>query len=294
MIEGITFSILAGFCFAIGAALFAEVARRGLPFMLFLSLGAIIGLAISLIVVVDWPCIGSEIRIGELTLWIIPGSLANVAGHLAMSRAMSAGSGPVAWAIGQGGQSVPFVATVLIWNEYAGIFSWFGLAVIISGVTILARTKSETATVSPRRGWLFWSLTSMLCYGINQTLMSVPSHWRGWQDDAHLRLPLTLGVVGVAGIMSSAKPGRHVVLRLLPWIIPYGFVTCTCFAAIYLSLDYLSIAGGASIAWPLACSTGVVAYAIWEHLVQRRRIKRQEIIGILMVVAGISALAVRN
>ncbi len=294
MFAGIAFALLAGCCFAVGAGLFAEVSRRGLPFMLFLSIGAMIGLAISLLVIVDWPAVNSEKRIGEMSLWIIPGALANVAGHLAMSRAMSTGRAPVAWAIGQGGQSVTFIATVLIWNETAGIFSWLGLGLVLAGVALLSQAKTGSADVSPRRGWIFWSLAAMLIYGVNQTLMSVPSHWQGWHDSAHLRLPITLGSIGFAGIMCSLGSDRHVFRRLLPWGVSYGIVICACFAMIYLSLDRLGAAGAAAIAWPLACSMGVVGYAVWEHAVQHRHVTRAEIFGIAVVVAGIGSLAMRK
>lgn len=294
MFEGIAYSILAGCCFAAGAGLFAAVARRGLPFMLFLSYGAIIGLVLSLAAIVDWRYLGSEERIGDLALWIIPGAIANIAGHLAMARAMAIGRGPVAWAIGQGGLAVPFVATVMIWKEKTGLFSWFGLFLIIAGVALLARTRNSAASKIPSRGWVFWSLAAMTCYGMNQTLMSVPSHWPGWTDVAHLRLPMTLGVVGIAGILCSPRPDLQTIRRLLPWVFPYGLVICACFAMVYMGLDRLSVAGCAAVAWPLACSTGIVGYALWEHVMQRRHVAMMEVFGIAVVVAGISALAIKT
>ncbi|HBC86931.1 MAG TPA: hypothetical protein DCZ94_08265 [Lentisphaeria bacterium] len=294
MLEGIAYSILAGCFFAAGAALFAEVSRRGLPFMLFLSSGAVIGLAISLMAMVDWHAAGSEKRIGELALWIIPGALGNVAGHLAMSRAMAIGRGPVAWAIGQGGQALTFIATVMIWSEKPGTLSWCGLLIILMGVAFLARTKTSISAASPARGWVFWSLMAMICYGVNQTLMSVPSHWTGWHDAAHLRLPITLGVIALSGFACSGKTDWKILRGILPWAVPYGLVICGCFGLVYLSLDRLSAAGCAAIGWPLSCSTGILGYAVWEHIVQRRPVSRAEIIGIATVVIGIIALAMRN
>ncbi|GEM_PF-2972646 len=294
MFEGIAYSILAGCFFTAGAALFAEVSRRSLSFMVFLSTGALIGLVISLMTMVDWHAVVSEKRAGELALWIIPGALGNVAGHLAMSRAMAIGRGPVAWAIGQGGQALTFIATVLIWSEKPGTLSWFGLIIILLGVTFLARTKTPTASASPVRSWVFWSFTAMTCYGLNQTLMSVPSHWTGWQDAAHLRLPMTLGVIGLSGFVYSGKIDLKLLRGILPWAVPYGIVICGCFGLVYLSLDRLSAAGCSAIGWPISCSTGVLGYALWEHIVQRRHVKRDEIIGILTVVVGICAMAIRK
>jgi multidrug transporter EmrE-like cation transporter len=298
MIPGIVFSVLTGCCFAVGAGLFAAVARRGLPFMLFLSMGATIGLAISLLAIVDWAALSAETRGVQLALWIVPGALANVAGHRAMANAMAGGRSSVAWAIGQGGQAVPFIATVLIWNEHAGAVSWLGLALILVGVAILARTKTvaapSAATASPSPTWVYWALAALLCYGMNGTLMSVPSHWPGWHDGAHLRVPITLGVFALAGIACSPGADWQAIRRLSRLAVPYGLTLAACFACLYRALDALSAAGGAAIAWPLACSTGVVAYALWEHLVQRRPIARSEIAGIATVVAGIVAMAIRT
>ena len=302
MIHGIAFSVLAGGCFAIGAGLFAAVARRGLPFMLFLAIGAAIGLAISLLAIVDWAALATEGRAFQLALWIVPGALANVAGHRAMANAMAGGRSSVAWAIGQGGQAVPFIATVLIWDEHAGATSWLGLALILAGVAVLAQTKglsvnyaaASAASSSPSSTWVYWALAALLCYGMNGTLMSVPSHWPDWHDGARLRVPITLGVFALAGIACSPGADWQAIRHLSRLAIPYGLTLAACFACLYRALDALSAAGGAAIAWPLAGSTGVVAYALWEHLVQRRPIARSEIAGIATVVAGIVALAIRT
>jgi len=294
MFEGVVYAILAGCCFTAGAGLFAEVSRRGLPFIPFLSIGAMIGLVISLIAMVDWHAASSESRIGELALWIIPGAVGNVAGHLAMSRAMASGRAPVAWAIGQGGQALTFASTVLIWNEKTGFLSWIGLLIILAGVTLLAKNKAESPKGPAVRGWVLWSLAAMTCYGVNQTLMSVPSHWTGWNDAAHLRLPITLGVVGLTGFAFYGRIEMRAIRSILSWALPYGLVICGCFELVYLSLDRLSAAGCAAIGWPLACSTGILGYAVWEHIVQHHQITRAEMIGIMTVVAGICAMAVRK
>ena len=261
-----------------------------MPFLLFLSMGATFGLFISLIAVVDWPSVRSQTRILEMAAWIIPGALANVAGHLAIARAMATGRQPVAWAIGQGGQALTFIATLLIWNESAGVASWAGLAAILAGVALLSRNKSSGFKPVSGNKWVYWSVAAMLFYGINQTLMSVPSHWEGWNDAARLRLPTTLLVVGLAGMSFSARPKKDVLVRLLPWVIPYGILVCVCFFTVYLSIDRLSVVGCAALAWPLACSTGVVAYAIGSHFTGKCRISIKESVGIATVVAGILAL----
>lgn len=48
MVTGVALAILAGCFFSAGALLFAQVAKRGLPFILFLSMGAWVGLSIGM------------------------------------------------------------------------------------------------------------------------------------------------------------------------------------------------------------------------------------------------------
>ena len=294
MLLGSILALLTGLCFATGAGLFASLARRHLPFMIFLCLGGGLGLVLALLFVVNWGAIPTATRTAEVCFWIILGALANVAGHRAMVGAMKGGQAPVAWAIGQGGQAVPFVASVVIWKQQAGILPWVGVFTIIVGVAILAWSRQGGAAgrTSYRVIWL--ALLALACYGMNNTLMAVPSYWVGWEDTIHLRLPLTLGIFSLGGASFSWHTDRKTIRQVAPLAIPYGLLLVVCFALVYWSLDYLGRAGAAGFFWPIACGTGVTAYAAWEHLLLRKPIAGREMAGIATIVAGIVVLAARH
>lgn len=292
MVAGIILALLAGCGFACGAALFNAVVRRGLPFMPFLGLGAALGLVLALAGAVRWSELPAATRSGELALWIIPGALANVAGHRAIARAMAGGNGPVSWAISQGGQAVPFVVAIAVWGDAAHPLAWAGLGAVLLGVAALARGKGSVAA-GTSRAWVGWALAALACYGLNGSLMAVPSRWEGWHDALRLRLPLTLGVFALCGGLATSGWSRKLVRRLLPLALPYAGVLVGCFLCLYLALDRLTAAGVAAIAWPLACGSGIALFALWERLVLRRPTTWQAGAGIGLVVAGIAALAVR-
>lgn len=292
MLVGTFLALMAGLCFAFGAGLFAAATRRQLPFMAFLCLGAVTGLVLSLVFVVDWSAVPTVTRAGPLCLWITLGAIANVAGHRSMASAMLGGHTPVAWAIGQGGQAIPFVASAVIWHERAGAVPWVGVIAILLGVATLAWTRSTAGTTSRRA--VRWALVALICYGVNNTLMAVPSHWVGWTDTLRLRLPLTLAVFAVGGAIAAGGIDTGTFRRLAPMSLAYGVILVTCFGLVYLALDHLGRAGAAGLFWPTACGGGIVAYAGYEHLVRRKPITRGELAGIATIVAGIALLAVRR
>ncbi|MBN2713995.1 MAG: hypothetical protein JXR97_16365 [Planctomycetes bacterium] len=294
MLTGLLLALLTGICFATGAGLFATVARTRLPFLTFLSIGAGVGLVLTLIFIVDWSSIGKATRISELCLWICAGAIANVAGHRAIAGAMAESRAPISWAISQGGQAIPFIASAIIWNERSGPMPWLGIAVLLSGVAVLALSrKGDESSGSSRRG-VALALLAFLCYGINNLLMSVPSHWDNWEDSSHLRVPLTLAVFSLGGVFFSSGWSGPVVKRILPMALGYGLLLTICFGCVYAALDYLGNAECAGIFWPLASGTGIAAYAVWERCTSRRAMAPTHLIGLVMVIAGIVALAARG
>ncbi|MBI4875707.1 MAG: hypothetical protein HY822_13820 [Acidobacteria bacterium] len=294
MVTGILLALLAGCGFAAGAALFAQVVRRGLPFLGFLGLGAGIGCLAGLAMVVDWRALADAPRSGELALWIIPGANANVAGHWAIARALAGGSAPVAWAIGQGGQAVPFLVAALLYRDPTHPLAWLGLATVLAGVALLARSRvAPNGAASGGRAWVGWALLALACYGLNGSLMAVPSRWTCWSDAAHLRMPLTLAVFAFGGLLLTRGWDRALVRGLLPWALPYAGVLMGVFWCLYLALDRLTAAGAASVAWPLACGSGIAAFALWERLALRRPSTWPAWAGIALVIAGIAGLAIR-
>lgn len=292
MVTGFLLALLAGCGFACGAALFAAVTRRGLPFMAFLGIGAALAMLPTLFLVVDWQALPGASRSGELAGWIVLGALANVAGHRAISRAMNGGNGPIAWAISQGGQAVPFVVAAGYWGDATHPLAWAGLAAVLGGVVALARSRSATAAV-PSTAWLAWALAALACYGLNGSLMAVPSRWPGWSDTAHLRLPLTLGVFASCGMLATRGWSTALLRRLLPFAVPYAAVLTGCFLCLYLALDRLTAAGAAAVAWPAACGSGIALFALWESLAMRRPPTRCAVAGLTLLIIGIAGLAIR-
>lgn len=292
MVTGIIFALLAGCGFACGAALFAAVARRGLPFMAFLGTGAALAVFPTLLLVVDWKALPDASRSGELSGWIVLGALANVTGHHAISRAMQGGNAPVAWAISQAGQAVPFVVAAAYWSDPTHPLAWAGLAAVLGGVVALARGRSASSAV-PSTSWPAWAIAALACYGINGSLMAVPSRWPGWSDTAHLRLPLTLGVFAVCGLLATRAWSAALLRRLLPFALPYAAVLTGCFLCLYLALDRLTAAGAAAVAWPVACGSGITLFSLWEGLAMRRPPTRSAVAGIALLIIGIAGLAIR-
>lgn len=295
MLAGILTAIVAGCLFATGAGLFAHVARRGIPFLLFLSMGATVAFLISLAFAVNWSQVSTQTRVPELAMWIVIAAIANTAGHRSMVEALACGHAPVAWAIGQGGQTMPFVASVLIWQEKTSFVSWWGMVILLGGVIALAfaRSRRQTQMDSGNRRYVLYALLAMLCYGVNQTLMCVPSHWVGYQDVGTLRVPLTFATVAMMGFILSSRPDITLIRRILPLVLVYGLVSYGCFHSIYLSLDMLSGVHHAGLAWPIACGTGVVMYAVWEQIGMKRKTSARDWLAILLVVSGIAMLTVR-
>lgn len=292
MLAGIICALIAGACFAAGAGLIGAVGRRGLPLMAVLSAGsALAGLAS--LAGVDWTGLAAAPRLDGLAAWIVPAAALNILGHGLIAQAMAGGRPAIAWAIGQGGQAVPFIVAALVWREAAGPAAWTGLAVLLGGIAVLAAGRADGGRTA-RRGWTLLALGALACYGLNQTLMAVPSHWSGWHDQARLRLPLTLFAGALAAGALAGCAGWTRWRAVLPWALPYAAILLGAFTGLYLALDRLAAAGASGIAWPLACGTGVGLFAAWDRRRPGHAWRRRDLAGLILVLAGIALLAWRT
>lgn len=276
-------------CFAISGALQAQVVARKLPVGVFFAIGSALAAVVAWTAWLDRSALAQESRVGALAVWMGLAGATNVCGHLCMARALAGGRRSVAWAIGQSALAIPLVASLVIWDERAGIWGWSGLGLLLGGMVLLARSRTDGQ--GPTR--IGWALGAFLCYGTTQLIMAVPSHWPGWSDPAHLRLPLNLTANALAAAVAATSAGIGVGRRILPWSMAYALVLCTAFILVFAALDRLAARGASGVLFPLACGGAIVLFTAWNHVAHRERLSAAEAAGMGLAVAGILALVLR-
>ena len=291
MLKGIALNLLCGIMFAVLGAILGRVAEKKVDVYSYYFWGSIFAFLWSCTMIKWNKPIMSHNGFWMLVFWMFMGSMFNNIGHLLLYHNMKYYHRAASWAVAMSALSIPFIASLLFWNEPVTTGSIGGLMMILCGIGLLAAARRDSGSGQINLKWLGLAVANLLGYGLAQAAMSVPSHCEGLNDLAHLRTPLSalfcgLQQLGIILIIRKRSPE----ISALKIGIAYSLVYFLALICIYAALDILSEYKISRVFWPLGSGTCIVAFTIYSHLVKKEHFSQVDILGLAVIVIGLLLL----
>jgi len=235
--------------------------------------------------------VGDAGRIPELVLVISLSGILDALGMILIIKQMEAGSTAIPWTLAQMAMVWPFLFGVIFGGDRPMWLAWGGIIAMLACVAMLGRSQRAHDDATCQSGIRFLKpFAGFVVIGLAQTLSTIPSYWKGWEDTANLRTFLSVACPAVVliGLCACRR------IRLTRQTLGYGalgaLATLAGFIGLYAALDLLGRQGLASVSYPLAvgaCVVGVVGYS----LTQGERLDRLKIIGMALGLIGLACVA---
>lgn len=296
-------TVSVGLFWGSGGAVLSSATRARFSFPLFMALYALLAAAGSWAALVRWDHVDSlgTTRLPSLAGVLLGAALAIVASRLTMEKAMRSGHHGSVWTINQTSCVIPFLFSLLVWQEP---LSWQRLVgVVLIGASIgcmgLARAPGSAGREAPGAGWLVYALLSFAAGGVQQICMTLPSKWAGWSDAARFRPALFFTaqclLYGVAALIQHRRrpPSERADRRsLAAHAVLLATIAVVSHAIFFAAVDGLSALASAGIAFPLAIGTSIVTFAVYSMFVLREPAGMGRLSGIVLGCAGVALLSV--
>ncbi len=291
MWSGIVLNLACGLLFAVLGAILARAAEKKIDVYSYYFWGSMFAFAGSC-VMVKWVCPTEVSRFRELAFWMFLGSMFNNAGHLLLYYNLKNYHRAASWAVAMSSLSVPFAAALLFWHEPVTAGGLGGLGLILAGIGLLAAARRDAGTGRVCLKWLGLAVANLLGYGLAQVCMSVPSHWPGWSDTAHLRTPLSALFCGLQQLLIlrwllKRQPEK----KAIGIALVYSLVYMAALIGIYAALDVLSHYRQSRIFWPLGSGSCIVIFTIYSHVVKKEYFSWLDMSGLAVIIAGLAFLS---
>lgn len=293
---GILFVIITGLLWAAFGALASYATRRGIhpPAMLAGAAALSVTLAWALVPRYSLMAAGPPARWGVLVAVMVTAGVLGSSGVLAMQRGFSLGPHGVVWTIGQSALVMPFLVGITLFAEPVAWPRLVGVGLVVVCLVLLGRANhgGDGGRV-PARRWLWPALLGFACLGAQQSLSTVPSYWRGWEDAAHLRIPLTLTGSFLCYLTAALIARSRIDRRSLVLGLAVSAITLGSLFLFYRGLDALQAVHMVSLGYPIAVGTAIVTFAAYSRLVLRERSSPAGTVGLLVGLVGVVLTAVR-
>ncbi|MCC7146917.1 MAG: hypothetical protein IT443_10775 [Phycisphaeraceae bacterium] len=308
MLIGLFILLGTGFLWVVQGVLFSLTVRRGsaVDLLVFLQLSAVLAAVISWMILPDFAVIAEgQVSHGAALAGVqFASGLLSGVGYFSMRRGMAAGHHGVVWTLAQSAMIFPFLYAVawmgepLEWAGGAGIVLILASVLLFSRVNVASATeKDEASSTGPAgksRAWLGFGLLTLLLFGVAQILASAPSFWKGWSDQAHLRVPFyNTGVAAcylLAGFPWRRKPDGRVVL----FAAMNAAAAIVALFAIFKGMDLLSALARTNVVYPVVVATSMAGFAIYARAWLKERPGKIGYAAIMAAVLGVLLLAIRR
>jgi drug/metabolite transporter (DMT)-like permease len=297
MPHGVLLAIIAGLLWSGIGVIMSMLARRGIPYTAMTAPSMAFSATAAWLFVADHSLLlsGNIARLGPLTIIMVASGVLSGLGINAISAGMRRGHHAAVWTIGQSALVVPFLAGVLLFGDRAPLLKCAGVVSVLVSVAAFGlggAVPQAPGRTYTRGAWFAFAVTALLCMGVHQVLSIVPSYWRGWEDSAHLRIPLVMSGSAITHAALCMVNRVRVQFSILKWAIGMCVIILPSLVCIYRAMDLLSAHNLTAIVYPVAVGTCVVSFALYSALIVREHIDRYRAIGIVCGLAGIVLLSV--
>ncbi len=291
MFAGIALSVLAGGIWTLTGVVNSCCARFKLDLVTYLLANTLFSLLLTSLLFIHPDGFLSRNTV-LLAGILIPAGVLNTSGALALQKGLQKGHHGIVFLIAQSALVLPFLTGVLFFGEKPGALRWLGAGFILSGMIFCAvpKIREEKNGVSTEKGWLFYAVASFLLFGIAQSLMTVPSFWKGFTDGAGVRTPLIYAGSSLLMVTAALYPPVRKTLVFNRTLILCGIIVSILNTAsmgiIFSALDLLSKGGIGAIGFPLAISASLVGFTLYSLFVMKEKCYAFTILGLFVILAG--------
>lgn len=295
MIKGLMIILLAAMLGAAVSAVFQHAARRRfdvIPYCALIAMFQVVGAALT----ARW---GVLRQAGFDEFLALAGMMAacglvNGLGMIANIQSMRRGHAAISNALAQAALLIPFVFSILVWNEHASALNLVGIA----GVTIMIfLVATGGASRENKQGsfaaWLFFILLAFICYGFAQLTYLAPSRWTGNADLLGFR-PLFMILAQAILFAVTALAARQTITRAMtPSALAGAAVGLGYLYAVALAADAMSAVNLAGIVYPLVIGGGLILFVLYSRIFLREAYTARSWLGLAAGVAGIVLICFR-
>ena len=291
MVEGLLLCIATGLVWTGIAAVCSYVARKGLDIVDFqLVFGAV--MVIGAWGYCDWPAIvnGPVPKAGLLAANMITAGIIGGIGMLAIIWAMRIGHQSITWTLSQSSMVVPFLAGLAIWSDPARPVGSVGVGAVLASLVLLGVSRRGENNHGGNGRLAFWLVlvgVTFVCWGVQQTLCTLPSRWEGWADVGRARLALhrtgAVALMAAITLLRRRLPGRE---SIRPSLVAGGLGIIGGIS-LFAAMDAMAQADRVGLVFPLCISTCVAGFALYSRLWLKEKLGLAGATGLVLSVAGI-------
>ncbi|MEI6073007.1 MAG: hypothetical protein WCS31_14535 [Verrucomicrobiae bacterium] len=301
MIAGILIAIGTGLSWTIVGIVMTRISRHGLNAKQYFGLNSLFSLIFSLLSISSYKEFaeaGGWHANTSLCLLMVAAGAFNVAGLLALQRAMKLSHKGIAWSIGQSAIVLPFLAGILIFGQKGTYSQYAGGLLILGGMSIPSLLRKQAAPGSGANHkclWLFLALAAFFLLGVSQTLTSTPSYWKGWLDHGNMRPALLYAGGFVASIaLCLSERVNLFAWDKRTWLYAAGMAGLNMISIklTFFSLDRLSASGVGSIGYPLLVGSCIAGFSLYSLLIIKEVSHPLNWVALAMTLAGIAAMTI--
>lgn len=295
MLQGIILCILTGLIWAVSGANTSRMARSGSDPVAFSAISSLFSTLWAWLFVADWDkLINQSIpRLGDLLIVMPLTSVFASAYSILMLYAMKKGHTGISWTIGQSAMVVPFILSIVIWNDKVTATGIAGIAFILVTLILLGSSRSAQTTQKTELIWYPIILLTFISISLQQLFSMIPSHWEGWTDVANLRIPLSattsFAIQIILMLAMKKRPDRRIVLNALFQSV-LGITGSKIF---YTSMDLIAPTGYLPIVYPLAVSICILGVTLYSMFIIKEYFGKREVLGVVTGLAGIILISLR-
>ncbi len=292
MLEGFSFLIGTGVCWAGLAAVTAAGAARNVPAARIQPYSALLVLA-----GFGWAALlfGGAAPSGGILAQVVCLMAAGACNYFMLNLvqlAMKSGRSGVVWAFTQSSMIWPFLMGICCFGEPAAPTRFAGIIVIVCGLLLFAKGRKDGAASG---AWLLPTVGAFLLSGTAQCCASIPSYFQLPGMDPMRRMMLAQCGIVLAYLADSALRRKFAVPHFRAerkvWTLAgiFGALNLVALLLFYSGLNLLADAKCASAGYPVAQGLSIALFFLYGC--RKSAPDKASLCGFILVIAGISALA---
>ena len=297
MFQGIIYIIFSGICWCLNGIVFSYTAKKSMNFIQIVLISTSLSTIIAWVYFLNYSSTNIAIppKAGMLSVIMIISGMICSFGLIIMQKAMQKGHHGIVYSISQSAMIIPFLYSIIVFNESITLFKTVGIALIILSFIAFGTGQSNSIKndyKSPFKFWFSLAISSFLIIGIHQILTLLPIYWPNWTDSSNMRVPLlftgfSIGYIFIFFTHKTKIEKRSILfaLMLIPLALPSQFI-------FYRGMDIFAKLNIVSVAYPLAVGTNIIAFVIYSLFFLKEKSPKIYIAGVLIGVSGLMLLAI--
>lgn len=299
MMTGVLLTLAAGSFWSLSGVVNSCCAKYKLDIITYLLSNVLCSFLLSLIFCFDYSIPWNK-QLAIMALIMIPAGISNTGGALFLQAALKRGHHGIIFLIANAAMVVPFLTGILFFRECPSLIQYGGAAAIFLGIFSCSVPKMKHGQNKNEANWFAYAIASFLCFGLAQTLMTMPSFPAFKEYAIPGSSKTTLLYLGCSLLMTMRSLGaiRKKELQFSKKLVICGILVSLCnLFSMYLmfyALDALAKAKLASMGFSLALSSSLVMFTGYSIFIIREKCYFMTLLGLILLIAGGLLLSVHG